>query len=89
MGRLFSWQSEMAVASMPHPMPGRNSRCIIRAIGSEKPMILKIALLMWFVALALSLFAKANGRALMMRFFIGGFCLLLLGFFLKILSRVI
>jgi len=52
-------------------------------------MILKIALLMWFAALALSLFAKVNGRVLMMRLFIGGFCLLLLGFFLKILSRLI
>jgi hypothetical protein len=52
-------------------------------------MILKIALLMWFIALALSLFAKAGGRILMMRLLIGGFCLLLLGFFLKILSRVI
>jgi hypothetical protein len=52
-------------------------------------MIVKLALLMWFVALALSFFAKAQGRVLMVRLFIGGFCLLLLGFFLKILSRVI
>jgi len=29
----------------------------------KKPMVLKIALLMWFVALALSLLAKANGRS--------------------------
>ncbi len=52
-------------------------------------MILKIALLMWFVALVLSLFAKAQGRVLMVRLFIGGFCLLLLGVFLKIISRLL
>jgi len=52
-------------------------------------MILKLALLMWFVALALSLFAKAQGRVLMVRLFIGGFCLLLLGIFLKIFSRLL
>jgi len=52
-------------------------------------MILKIVLLIWFIALVLSLFAKAQGRVLMIRLLIGGFCLLLLGFFLKILSRII
>jgi len=52
-------------------------------------MILKLALLMWFVALALSLFAKAQGRVLMMRLLIGGFCLLLLGIFLKVISRLL
>jgi hypothetical protein len=52
-------------------------------------MILKIVLLMWFIALVLSLFAKAQGRVLMMRLLIGGFCLLLLGLFIKLISRVI
>jgi hypothetical protein len=52
-------------------------------------MILKIALLMWFVALALSFLARAEGRAWMVRLFIGGFCLLVLGLFLKVISRLI
>jgi hypothetical protein len=52
-------------------------------------MILKIALLMWFVALALSFLAKAEGRAWMVRLFVGGFCLLLLAVFLKVISRLI
>jgi len=52
-------------------------------------MILKLALLLWFVALALSFFAKGSGRAWMLRLFVGGFCLLLLGFFLKLVSRVL
>lgn len=52
-------------------------------------MILKLALFMWFVALALSLLSKAEGRTWMARLFIGGFCLLLLAIFLKVISRVI
>jgi hypothetical protein len=52
-------------------------------------MILKIALLLWFVALLLSLVAKGGGRAWMFRLFVGGFCLLLLGFFLKLISRLL
>jgi hypothetical protein len=52
-------------------------------------LILKIALLMWFGALAVSLLAKAEGRIWMVRLFLGGFCLLLLAAFLKIISRVI
>jgi hypothetical protein len=52
-------------------------------------VILKIALLMWFVALAVSFLAKAEGRTWMVRLFIGGFCLLLLAMFLKVISRVI
>ena len=52
-------------------------------------MILKIALLMWFAALFLSFVAKGIGRTWMVRLFLGGFCLLLLGFFLKIISRVL
>jgi hypothetical protein len=52
-------------------------------------MILKIALLMWFAALFLSFVAKGAGRTWMARLFLGGFCLLLLGFFLKLISRVL
>lgn len=54
-------------------------------------MILKIALLLWFVALLLSLVAKrgSGGRTAMMRLFVGGFCLLILGFFLKLISRLL
>jgi hypothetical protein len=44
---------------------------------------------MWFIALALSFLAKAEGRMWMVRLFIGGFCLLVLGLFLKVISRVI
>jgi hypothetical protein len=52
-------------------------------------MILKIALLLWFVAFFLSLTATGKGRSWMARLFIAGFCLLLLGLFLKLASRVI
>jgi heme O synthase-like polyprenyltransferase len=52
-------------------------------------MIIKIALLLWFIAFAVSLLAKAEGRNWMARLFIAGFCLLLLGLFLKLISRVI
>lgn len=52
-------------------------------------MILKIALLMWFAALAVSLLAKAEGRVWMLRLFMGGFCLLLLAVFLKLISRIV
>jgi hypothetical protein len=44
---------------------------------------------MWFVALLLSLVAKGSGRSWMPRLFVGGFVLLLLAFFLKIVSRII
>jgi MFS superfamily sulfate permease-like transporter len=44
---------------------------------------------MWFVALLLSLVAKGNGRSWMARLFVGGFVLLLLAFFLKLVSRII
>jgi hypothetical protein len=33
--------------------------------------------------------AKGNGRTWMVRLFIGGFCLLLLGIFLKVVSRIL
>jgi hypothetical protein len=52
-------------------------------------MILKLALLLWFIALLLSLVAKGSGRTWMARLFIGGFVLLLVGFFLKLVSRII
>jgi hypothetical protein len=53
-------------------------------------MILKLALLLWFIALFLALFAKkGKGRSYMGRLFVGGFLLLLLAFFLKIVSRVL
>ncbi len=52
-------------------------------------MIWKIALLIWFVALALSFLTKAQGRIWMMRLFIGGFCLLVLGLFIEVMARLI
>ena len=51
--------------------------------------MIKIVLLLWFVALLLSLVAKGSGRTWMIRLFVGGFCLLLLGFFLKLISRIL
>lgn len=50
-------------------------------------MLLKVALLMWFLAIAMSFFAKAGGRSWMARLFLGGFCLALLAAFLKLFSR--
>jgi hypothetical protein len=44
---------------------------------------------MWFIALFLSLVAKGSGRTWMVRLFVGGFCLLLIGFFLKLISRIL
>lgn len=52
-------------------------------------MILKVVLLLWFIAFVVSLLAKGSGRSWMARLFIAGFCLLLLGLFLKLISRVI
>ena len=52
-------------------------------------MFMKIALLLWFIALLLSFTAKDKGRSWMPRLFLGGLCLLLLGFFLKLIGRVI
>jgi len=52
-------------------------------------VILKFALLLWFVALFLAYFGKGKTRSWMGRLFVGGFLLLLLGFFLKIVSRVL
>jgi len=52
-------------------------------------MIIKVALLLWFIAFVVSLLAKGEGRSWMARLFIAGFCLMLLGLFLKLISRVI
>jgi hypothetical protein len=52
-------------------------------------MILKIALLLWLVAFFLSLVGRGKERTWMARLFVAGFCLLLLGFFLKVISRVL
>lgn len=53
--------------------------------------MIKIVLVLWFIALILSLLARrgSRGRAVMVRIFIGGFCLLILGFFLKLISRLL
>ncbi len=48
-------------------------------------MLVKIALLMWFAAMALSFLAKAEGRNWMARLFLAGFCLVLLAAFLKLI----
>jgi hypothetical protein len=52
-------------------------------------MLFKIALLMWFVALAIAFLTKTAGRTWMIRLFVGGFCVLLLALFVRIISRVI
>ncbi|HZU31553.1 MAG TPA: hypothetical protein VFB79_10580 [Candidatus Angelobacter sp.] len=52
-------------------------------------MILKVVLLLWFMAFMLSLVGKGGIRNWMPRLFIGGFFLLLLGIFLKLISRVL
>jgi len=52
-------------------------------------MILKIALLLWFVAILLSFTVKGRSRTWIFRCLLGGFCLLLLGLFLKIVSRIL
>jgi hypothetical protein len=61
----------------------------IRRLYNPALMILKLALLLWFIALCISLVAKGKSRSWMPRLFLGGFVLLLLGFFLKLVSRVI
>jgi hypothetical protein len=52
-------------------------------------MIIKIALLLWFGAFFVSLVVTGKNRSWMARLFVGGFCLLLLALFLKIMGRVI
>ncbi|HLW53918.1 MAG TPA: hypothetical protein VKW06_13860 [Candidatus Angelobacter sp.] len=48
-------------------------------------MLLKIALLLWFLAAGISFLAKAEGRKWMARLFLCGFCLILLAAFLKLI----
>ncbi len=52
-------------------------------------MILRFALLLWFIAILLSFTVEGRGRSWILRCFLGGFCLLLLGFFLKLVSRIL
>jgi hypothetical protein len=52
-------------------------------------MILRLALFLWLGAFVLSFLAKAQGRLWVMRLFVGGFCLLLLGLFIRIISRIL
>ena len=49
--------------------------------------MIKIALLLWLVAMAIAFFSKAAGRTWMLRLFLGGFCLLLLGLLVRLISR--
>jgi hypothetical protein len=60
-----------------------------QAVWSEATLIIKIALLLWFIAFVVSLLVKGEKRSWMARLFIAGFCLILLGLFLKLISRVI
>jgi hypothetical protein len=52
-------------------------------------MILKVALLLWFIAILLSFTVEGRSRSWIFRCFLGGFCLLLLGFFLRLISRIL
>jgi hypothetical protein len=52
-------------------------------------MILKFALLLFFVAILLSFTVGGRGRSWIFKCFLGGFCLLLLGLFLKLVSRIL
>lgn len=52
-------------------------------------MLFKLALLMWFVALAIAFLSKAAYRIWILRLALGGFCVFLLALFVRILSRAI
>ena len=52
-------------------------------------MLFKLVLLMWFVALAIAFLTKTAARTWMIRLLVGGFCVLLLALFVRIISRVI
>jgi hypothetical protein len=52
-------------------------------------MLFKVALLMWFVAVALLFLTRTAGRVWIVRLFVGGFCLLLLAFFIALMRRAI
>jgi hypothetical protein len=51
--------------------------------------MIKIALLLWFIAILLSFTVEGRSRSWIFRCFLGGFCLLLLGFFLRLISRIL
>ena len=52
--------------------------------------MIKIVLFLWLAAMLLSFVApKGKGRTWMGRIFLGGFCLLVLGLFFKIISRIL
>jgi hypothetical protein len=52
-------------------------------------MILKFALLLWFIALLLSFTVEGSKRSWIFRCFLGGFCLLVLGIFLNLIGRLL
>jgi hypothetical protein len=52
-------------------------------------MLLRIALLLFFLAFVLSLIAKNEGRTWMIRLGIAGFCALLAWAFIRVLARVL
>ena len=52
-------------------------------------MILKVALLLWFIAILLSFTVEGRNRSWIFRCFLGGFCLLVIGLFFKIISRIL
>lgn len=47
--------------------------------------LVRLAFLLWFIAVAISFLAKAEGRRWMGGLFLGGFCLVLLAAFLKLI----
>jgi hypothetical protein len=51
--------------------------------------MIKFALLLWFIAILLSFTVEGRSRSWIFRCFLGGFCLLLLGFFLRLISRIL
>ena len=52
-------------------------------------MLFRLALLMWFVAVALMFLTRTAGRIWIVRLVLGGFCLLLLAFFIALMRRAI
>jgi len=52
-------------------------------------MILRLALLLFFIAILLSFTIEGRGRSWIFRCFLCGFFLLMLGFFLKLISRIL
>jgi hypothetical protein len=60
-----------------------------RQMYNPLQMLLRIILLLWFVAFVLLWFAKSRGRTLMARLFMIGFCLFLVWAFIRVASRLI